>query len=222
MFSPEKAYLSPRKEGPGVRKNLLNLLSPTKNAVAVPVQSPSKEILCETSKPALTLPFKYRFLAEMFRAIDTVIQLFYNRKETITFRSLKPAVDKMLKRNLMERHLSQIKMVYPDAFTFTQEKLKIFGSGMRAEQWDLVIKPNVEEEGNMTSEHVLQRRRKLFNILLDKVKDYHQEFLQTLDTPLNIQKDKVTRWHPEFDIEKVRIYYIYVVFIYFICHISDF
>lgn len=205
VFSPEKAYLSPRKDSCGVRKNLLNLLTPTKNAVAIPFQSPSKELLEETSKPALTLPFKYRFLAEMFRAVDTVVQILYNRKETITFRKLKPAVEEMLKRNLTEKHLSQISNIYPDAFTFIQEKLRIFGTGNKAEQWELVIKPNVKDKdnGNMNSEQILERRRKLFNKLLDKVKDFHYEFLTSLDPPIKIQKDKITRWHAEFDIEKV-------------------
>ncbi|XP_050315928.1 DNA replication factor Cdt1 isoform X2 [Anthonomus grandis grandis] len=202
LFSPEKAYLSPRKEGLTVRKNLLNLLSPTKNAVPIQPQSPSKQLLSETTKPALTLPFKYRFLAEIFRAVDTVIQILYNRKETITFRKLKPAVEEMLKRNLFEKHLAQIRAIFPEAFSFVQEKLKIYGNGMRGEQWELVIKPNLDVE-SMTSEILLERRRKLFNILLDKVKEYHHEFLLSLDTCIMVDKDKVTRWHPEFDLEKV-------------------
>ncbi|CAH1129719.1 unnamed protein product [Ceutorhynchus assimilis] len=203
LFSPEKAYLSPKKDISGVRKNLLNLLSPTKNAISIPQQTISKELLSETSKPALTLPFKYRFLAEMFRAVDTISQLMFNRKETITFRKLKPAVEEMLKRNLFEKHLAQFKTVFPEAFDFTQEKLKIYGCGMRAEQWELVVKPNVKDNESMTSNFLLERRRKFFNILLDKVKDCHDEFLATLDSPIRIPKDKVTRWHPEFDLEKV-------------------
>ncbi|KAL1489483.1 hypothetical protein ABEB36_014370 [Hypothenemus hampei] len=202
-FSPEKAYLSPRKSSEGVRKNLFNLSSPTKNAIAFhSTLSPSKQLFAETSKPALTLPFKYRFLAEIFRSIDTVIQIMFNRKETITFRKLKPAVEEMLKRNLMKKHLAQIKTIFPEAFHFSQEKLRIFGTGSKTEQWELVVQPNVGGE-IMTSEILLARRRKLFAILLDKVKDYHQEFLASLDTPLNIPKDKITRWHPEFDIEKI-------------------
>ncbi|XP_030760643.1 DNA replication factor Cdt1 isoform X2 [Sitophilus oryzae] len=203
VFSPEQAYLSPKKDGSSVRKNLLNLLTPTKNALALPLLSVSKELFAETSKPGLTLPYKYRFLAEIFRAIDTVAQILFNRKEVITFRKLKPAVEEMLKRNFMEKHLAQIKTVYPDSFVFSQEQLKLFGMGMRAEQWELVIKPNIGDNDSMTAEHMLERKRKLYNILLDKVKDYHQEFLMTLDVPLQIPKDKVTRWHPEFDIEKV-------------------
>ncbi|KAF7281061.1 chromatin licensing and DNA replication factor double parked isoform X2 [Rhynchophorus ferrugineus] len=203
VFSPEQAYLSPKKDSSGVRKNLLNFLSPTKNAVATPIQSIAKELLQETTKPGLTLPYKYRILAEIFRSIDTVTQILYNRKEVITFRKLKPAVEEMLKRNFMEKHLAQIKSVYSDAFTYSQEKLKVFGMGMKSEQWELVIKPNINDSASMTSEHLLERKRQLFNILLDRVKKYHHEFLMKLEVPIDIPKNKVTRWHPEFDIERV-------------------
>ncbi|XP_018577733.1 DNA replication factor Cdt1 [Anoplophora glabripennis] len=202
VFSPEKAYLSPKKE-PTARRNLIHLLSPTKNAVPALPASPSKQIFDETSKPALKLPYKYRYLAEMFRCIDTVSQILYNRKETITFRKLKPAVEEMLKRNLLEKHVSQIKHIYSDAFDFKQEKLRVFGAGMKHEQWELVVSPNIGDAEHMNSDVLLERRRKLFNILLDKVKDYHSEFLASLDPPMVLDKSKITRWHPEFDIERV-------------------
>lgn len=200
VFSPEKAYLSPKKDS-SARKNLLNLLSPTKNAVALP-STPKKESLLVSSKPSLTLPYKYRSLAEIFRSVDTVCQILFNRKEIITFRKLKPAVEEMLKRNLTEKHLGQIKTLFGDAFEFSQAKLKTFGTGTKQEQWELVLKPKVQEE-TINSDILLERRRKLYNILIDKLKDYHAEFLQTLEPPMEIPKNKITRWHPEFDIERV-------------------
>ena len=30
-----------------------------------------------------------------------------------------------------------------------------------------------------------------------------QEFLQTLDPPITLDKKKLTRWHPEFDVDSV-------------------
>ncbi|KAJ8942003.1 hypothetical protein NQ314_010232 [Rhamnusium bicolor] len=202
VFSPEKAYLSPRKDS-SARRNLIHLLSPTKNAISAYPASPSKLILEEASKPALTLPYKYRYLAEMFRCIDTVSQILFNRKETITFRKLKPAVEEMLKRNLLEKHISQIRHIYPEAFKFQQEKVRVFGSGMKQEQWELVLIPNIGNAEHMNSDILLERRRRLFSILINKVKDFHNEFLNSLDPPLIIAKDKITRWHPEFDIERV-------------------
>lgn len=157
----------------------------------------------KTSKPALTLPYKYRYLAEIFRCIDTVSQILYNRKESITFRKLKPAVEEMLKRNLLEKHLGQIKHIYPNAFEYSQEKLKVFGTGMKQEQWELVLKPIIEDTDHFNAEMLLDRRRRLFQKLLERTKNYHHEFLSALDPPLLVSREKITRWHPEFDIEMV-------------------
>lgn len=126
LLSPEKAYLSPKKDT-SVRKNLINILSPTKNAVPMP-SSPRKELFKPAVK-SLTLPYKYRSLAETFRCLDTVSQIMHNRKETITFNKLKPAVEKMLKRNFTEKHLAQIMHLYPDSYQLKREKLRQFGSG---------------------------------------------------------------------------------------------
>lgn len=120
----------------------------------------------------------------------------------ITFRKLKPAVEEMIKKNLTEKHLAQIKTLFEDAFEFSQAKLKVFGTGNKQEQWELVVRPKVEEE-SITSDKLLERRRKLYNILIDKLKDYHAEFLQSLEPPIEVPKEKITRWHPEFDIERV-------------------
>ncbi|XP_045463668.1 DNA replication factor Cdt1 [Harmonia axyridis] len=199
--SPQKLYLSPKKDLTA-RKNLLNLLSPTKNSVAL-CESPSKKIEDATSKPALSLPFKYRYVAEMFRAIDTISQLLYNRKETITMSKLKPAVENMTKRSLSKRCVAQIKKIYPEAFKYHQEKLRVFGSGKREEKWELVITPLIGGCDHINSDILLSRRRVLFSILLDKVKDYHHEFLMSLEPPMVIPKNEIKRWHPEFDIERV-------------------
>lgn len=184
-----------------MRKNLLNLLSPTKNAVALP-SSPVKPIVRDISLPSLTLPFKYRCLIEFFRSIDTVMQIMHNRKETITFRKLKPAVEELLKRNLYEKHLGQIKSLYPDAFNFKQEKLRVYGIGVRKEQWELVIEPNLGSN-SMSSDILLERKRKFHQTLLEKTAMYHNEFLTTLDPPMNIPLSKLKRWHPEFNIENI-------------------
>lgn len=109
----------------------------------------------------------------------------------------------MLKRNLTEKHLSQIYHIYPNAFEFTQEKLKVFGTGTKQENWELVLKPIIQNVEQFTSEMLLERRRVMYQKLLDKTKNYHQEFLSTLDPPLIISKERITRWHPEFDIESV-------------------
>lgn len=108
----------------------------------------------------------------------------------------------MLKRNLYEKHLAQIKFLYPESFEFKQEKLRAYGTGNKQENWELVIEPKIDSE-TITSELLLQRRRQFYNLLIEKLKVYHNEFLLTLEPPLIIPKEKLTRWHPEFDLEKV-------------------
>ncbi|CAG9858549.1 unnamed protein product [Phyllotreta striolata] len=202
LFSPEKQYLSPKKDL-GARRNLFNLQSPTKNAVPLPADSPAKQILHETSRPALGLPYKYKYIAELFRSTDIVCQIMFNRKETITFAKLKSAVEEMLKRNLLEKHLAQIRSIFPEAYEFARQKMKVFGAGMRQERWELVVSPTFGDVEHVSSDTLLQRRRKLYSILLDKAKHYHQEFLSSLDPPIVLNQRQLTRWHPEFDIEKV-------------------
>lgn len=161
--------------------------------------SPSK-LAYQSNAKQLYLPYKYKCLHEIFRSIDTVSQIMYNRKETITLKKLKPAVEEMLKKNLKENHLGQIKYLYPEAFDFRQEKLRAFGTGINQEKWELVVQPNFTGD-HMTSETLLKRRTRMFQILQEKVKDYHEEFLNTLH--MKIPREKLTCWHPEFDIEKI-------------------
>jgi chromatin licensing and DNA replication factor 1 len=201
-LSPEKPYLSPKKES-SVRRNLLNALSPIKNCSGLVLDSYTADIIDGTSKPSLKLPYKYKILSEIFRAIDTVAQILFNRKEIITFKKLKPAVEELLKKTLLPKHLAQIKTIYPTAYDYKQEKVKVFGTGQRQGEWDLTLIPHVDNADGMTSQILLNRRRTFYEILIDKIKDYHNEFLSSLIPPMTIPKDSITRWHPEFDIERV-------------------
>lgn len=54
--------------------------------------------LAQAPSEHLVLPFKYKVLNEVFRCIETVVAMLYNRKECINFTKLKPAVQKMLQR----------------------------------------------------------------------------------------------------------------------------
>ncbi|KAK0072689.1 hypothetical protein PV326_014198, partial [Microctonus aethiopoides] len=144
--------------------------------------------------------------------------MLFNRKELITFKKLKPAVQELLRRNFNIEHLAQIKTVYPNAYTFTQEKVRTFGSATKEEKYVLVLTPNVEEkngrntpddndvlksasEMSMGPGVLLERRRKFYNVLLERTKAEHEKFLLNLESPMVIPKEKITRWHPEFDVE---------------------
>lgn len=54
--------------------------------------------LAQAVPPGLSLPYQYKVLAEMFRSMDTVVAMLYNRCETATFARVKQGVQDMMKR----------------------------------------------------------------------------------------------------------------------------
>ncbi|CAD7013842.1 DNA replication factor Cdt1 isoform X2 [Ceratitis capitata] len=246
LTSPAKTFKTPTKIPPPTPdKN--ELMSPrhtdvSKRILFSPAKqgSPSKLVvppayqrfmsLAETSKAGqLPLPFKYRHLIEIFKGVDSVCAMFHNRKECITFKKLKPAVQRMLRKNFTESHLAQIKQVYPEAFLFSQMKMRNYGSVSKADYFQLVICPNVDGNGGgvekmtstrnvdeadaadnilnaaqtctMNPQVMIDRLQRFTNTLLQRVLNEHEKFLLSLDPPINIPKSKVTRWHPDFDLE---------------------
>ncbi|XP_017892432.1 DNA replication factor Cdt1 [Ceratina calcarata] len=235
--SPQKGYKSPSKTvlSPLKNEQLANvspqrrILFEPKESTPSPVKgSPTKApayqqylSLAESGTPALPLPYHYRFLAEAFRCVDTVSAMLFNRKETITFKKLKPAVQELLRKNFNLEHLAQIKTIFPEAYIFNQEKHRTFGSTSKQDKYELILTPVVEEndgratpdsddilksgsEASMGPRILLNRRRKFYSILLDRVKDEHEKYLLSLETPMRVSKEKIVRWHPEFDVENCK------------------
>lgn len=239
LSSPLKTFKTPTKLPPPTPdKN--ELMSPrhtdvSKRVLFSPANdgSPSKMIvppayqrflsLAEVSTAGkLPLPFKYRHLLEVFKGLDSVCAMFHNRKECITFKKLKPAVQRMLRKNFSEKHLAQIKHLYPEAFIFSQTKMRNYGSTSKTDYFQLVIAPNVgnapekqkfvkidednileaAQTSSMNPQVMTERYQRMHRHLLECVKNEHDKFLKSLDPPLIIPKDKVTRWHPDFDLEK--------------------
>ncbi|EDW08720.1 DNA replication factor Cdt1 [Drosophila mojavensis] len=223
--TPDKHELmSPRHTD--VSKRLL--FSPAKNGSPAKLLEPPAykrfATLAETSKAGqLPLPYKHRHLLEVFRCLDSVVAMFHNRKECITFKKLKPAVQRMLRKNFTEMHLAQIKHVYPDAYIFSQMKMRNFGSVSKADYFQLVISPNVEQlpdqqrlnkineddvlasaQSTSMNPHVMTARvQKFQSLLLQRVLEEHDKFLRSLDPPIIIDR-ALTRWHPQFDLESCR------------------
>ncbi|BFG03285.1 DNA replication factor Cdt1 [Drosophila madeirensis] len=226
--TPDKHELmSPRHTDASKRLHF----SPAKNGSPVKlVEVPAYKryaSLAETSKAGLLpLPYKYRYLLDVFKGLDSVVAMFHNRKECITFKKLKPAVQRMLRKNFTELHLAQIKAVYPEAFVFSQMKMRNYGSVSKADYYQLMISPNVEPvpeqaqdqqhhrcnkineddvlasaQSTSMNPHVMTSRMHRFqNLLLERVKQAHAKFLRSLDPPIFIEK-ALTRWHPQFELE---------------------
>ncbi|KAL1129171.1 hypothetical protein AAG570_013701 [Ranatra chinensis] len=186
---PSQSYTSPRK-----------LLDELGSAAA---KSPPPAYqryfgLVASGKSGLILPYKYRTLAELFRSVDTASSMMFTRKEVVTFAKLKQPVIELCKRNLTEAHLGQIQTVLPDAFKFSQEKVHQFG---QTDKYQLVVTPTIAGNDWFCTIVLLERKRRFYQALVERVKDHHEVLLKSLDPPMIVPRDKLTRWHPEFDVE---------------------
>ena len=65
-----------------------------------------------------------RLLGDVFRAVDTVVAMYYNRGEVIPLPRLEQGVRDMTKRPWRQDFLQQIRCLFPEAFIFSwrQEK----------------------------------------------------------------------------------------------------
>lgn len=203
------------------------LFSPTKSSASIPAYQRFQNLASDAVTTTLQLPYKYRSLLETFRSIDSICAMFYNRKETITFKKLKPAVQRMMRKNLTEKHLAQVKYLDPDAYHFEQRKMLNPGSHTKYDYYQLVITPNVQplpaaaemndeigvrkldddnlvrnaDTKTMNPQIMIARLQRFQQILLDRVKHEHDLFLRNLNPPIIIPKEKIRRWHQDFDLE---------------------
>ncbi|XP_064016187.1 DNA replication factor Cdt1 isoform X2 [Pogoniulus pusillus] len=166
--------------------------------------------LAQDVPPGLTLPYKFKVLAEMFRSVDTIAGMLFNRSETITFTKVKQGVQDMMHKRFEERHVGQIKAVYPTSYKLRQEKnVPTFGSGIKKSDYQLTLEPVLEEEEkvngrpHLSASRLLERRKEFHRNLVNIVKQHHKAFLATLNPPMVVPEEKLTRWHPRFNVDKV-------------------
>ncbi|KAM7058196.1 DNA replication factor Cdt1 [Molossus nigricans] len=165
--------------------------------------------LAQPGPPGLVLPYKYQVLAEMFRSMDTIVGMLYNRSETVTFAKVKQGVQDMMRKRFEERNVGQIKTVYPTSYCFRQERnVPTFRDGVKRSDYQLTIEPLLDQEvGNMgpqlTASHLLQRRQVFSQNLVERVREHHRVFLASLNPPMVVPEDRLTRWHPRFNVDEV-------------------
>ncbi|NXH24515.1 CDT1 factor, partial [Myiagra hebetior] len=165
--------------------------------------------LAQDLSPGLTLPYKFRVLAEMFRSVDTITGMLFNRAETVTFAKVKQGVQDMMRRQFEERHLGQIKAVYPGSYRLRQEKnIPTFGSGKKSD-YQLTLEPVLGEEEkvdgrpHLSASRLLERWREFHRNLVNIVREHHRAFLAALSPPMVVPEEKLTRWHPRFNVDEV-------------------
>nr|XP_056718717.1 DNA replication factor Cdt1 [Euleptes europaea] len=155
--------------------------------------------------PGLTLPYKYRLLAEMFRSMDTIVGMLFNRSEVVTFSKVKQGVQDMMRRQFEEQNVGQIKAVYPAAYTLRQEKnIPTFSSGgLKRSDYHLTIEPVVGGGEKLSASRLLERQKVFHRNLVNIVKEHHKAFLASLNPPMMVPDDKLARWHPRFKVDEV-------------------
>uniref|UniRef100_A0A8D0F7P2 Chromatin licensing and DNA replication factor 1 n=1 Tax=Strix occidentalis caurina TaxID=311401 RepID=A0A8D0F7P2_STROC len=166
--------------------------------------------LAQDLPPGLTLPYKFKVLAEMFRSVDTIAGMLFNRAETITFAKVKQGVQDMMRKQFEERHVGQIKAVYPTSYRLRQEKnIPTFGNGMKKSDYQLTLEPVLGEEEkvdgrpHLSASRLLARRKEFNRNLVNIVKQHHKAFLAALSPPMVVPEEKLTRWHPRFNVDEV-------------------
>ncbi|XP_078066815.1 DNA replication factor Cdt1 [Mustelus asterias] len=166
--------------------------------------------LAQDVPPGLNLPFKYKLLAEMFRSMDTIVSMLFNRSETITFAKVKQGVQDLMRKKFEEQNVGQIKTVYPSAYKFRQEKgIPTWSDSVKQSSYQLTVDPVFEGEENsdgcrqLTASHLLLRRCIFSRNLVSIVKQYHKIFLASLNPPMHVPDKKLTRWHPRFNVDEI-------------------
>ena len=158
----------------------------------------------------LPLPLAYSRLLEVFRSTDTVVSMMFNKRERITLDRLTRNTTDIMNKKWTVEHLRKMICVFPQSY-----KLRWRSSRARPELKELVVEPNMNYkrdlmslfnetqlgEHQMTAATLVERRDMFRNGLLDIVKDYHEEFLASLDPPITADRAKLTRWHKDFDVD---------------------
>ncbi|CAI9598844.1 unnamed protein product [Staurois parvus] len=162
--------------------------APAQEATELSVKAPAYQrfhTLAQDVPPGLSLPFRYKVLSEMFRSMDTIVGMLFNRSETVTFSKVKQGVQDMMRKQFEERNVGQIKTVYPTAYRFRQEKnIPTFKDGMKKTDYQLTVDPTIPEDDQLdgrpqlTASRLLERRRIFHRSLTTLVKQHHKAFWQ--------------------------------------------
>jgi len=155
----------------------------------------------------LPLPNRYKALTEIFRSVDVIVSMKFNRKEMIRVPDLKPAVQNITRKNFSEFYLRQIRCVFPKAYRYIWEKMndrlgRHTGDYVLHMAPDHGIKGTAASGGGMSPLVKVERLKMFSNALLNIVHDYHRDFLASIGIS-GIQDSQVTKWHKDFSLETV-------------------
>jgi len=212
---------SPKKALPG---------SPAKaqasHQLSLPPASPQKKLSnsigalrsLSSKSDELPLPYRYKLLLDVFRTMDGIIGMKYNRQEIARVEDVKKGVQNATKKDFKDSYLRQIRCVFPTAFAYTWEPAIGRYGKQRKDEFELHVTPNMsysEDMANGKSKPIAEEqaapfiklgakeqteRRQIFKgLLTSMVRDSHAAFLKTRG--LEVAESDVSRWHDDFDVE---------------------
>jgi len=161
----------------------------------------------------MPLPRKYKFLAEVFRSIDDVVGMKFNRKEVIRVADLKPAVQNIIRKTFDNNYLRQIRCVLPKAYIYTWEKILDRLGRHSSGDYELQMTPDmnyntsdeskiINASGKLGPREKVERLKLFNHSLLQIAKDYHQDYLKDLGWTNTELGKEITKWHPKFDVDE--------------------
>merc|ERR1712226_714575 len=192
---------SPAKRKPEddkVNQGEVLLSSPSKIS-----KSTAKKELFAVDKPALDLPAKYLMLFDKFSALESSIQMLYNRKERCEFDKLVNAVQQVTSKNFGMSDLSKIVTVSPEAYKISWEK-KHKCMMTKTFVWTLCLTPKFESTKEiLLASDVIARKSAFQRCLIELVHNEHTAYLRKINTKLTIDTKALKRWHPKFALDAV-------------------
>lgn len=190
-------------------------VSPKDATTPTPAAYERFHALSQPASDTLPLPYSYKFLLEVFRCTDTVVAMMHNRQERITIDKIRKAVQEMMRKDFCDSKLRQIHHVFPAAYTYAWEKI-IGKYGAAKNEFELQVAANtgykddiirdmneVKTKGfaKMLPNMLVERKRIFSNSLLQIVRQHHNDFLSGLNPPIQIEAEKIHKWHRDFDVD---------------------
>ena len=204
--APKPPQMSPKKVLQSVATDATKpvITSPKKGPKASPRKAiPAFVRYQELAQPDkyLPLPNRYKALAEIFRNVDMIVGMKFNRQEMIRVPDLKPAVQNLTRKSFSEFYLRQIRCVFPNAYKYVWEKV-LDRLGRHTGDFELHMSPDHGVKATLSPQIKVERLKMFQNALLNIVQDNHREFLAKIGI-IGIKDELVTKWHKNFDLDQV-------------------
>ncbi|EAR97866.1 DNA replication factor Cdt1 (macronuclear) [Tetrahymena thermophila SB210] len=157
------------------------------------------EDLLKGDQQEFALPYKYKVLLETFSKFDECIQFFKDRNKPTLFKDLKFNLEQTMRATISLKQIQQIIHLYPQAY-----QLKWVQNKQAHEQLDLLVNSACDENDNRVVLTKADRLQKLRNLLVEKVKYFHNLYLKS-QAREHLEQELLDnfRWHDDFKLQDV-------------------